>query len=216
MTEKWKDMMARSPYHVDQLKEDDIRRKKMEEKELRVKAYREKVAAVAAMTGRAQETILTKENSKNLDPQTKLVLKLRQAYRDEAVIKTEKEILDSMLSTELRTIASKFSALPILDELSRSGTLGDQSTIESESKTNSQELPQSKATASSKSPSNNRPKNNKSPPAGGKKKENLENESSILSGPLEYTSPNARMKQLQDDVSVEFALKNYDSLDKLP
>lgn len=216
MTEKWKDMMARSPYHVDQLKEDDIRRKKMEEKELRVKAYREKVAAVAAMTGRAQETILTKENSKNLDPQTKLVLKLRQAYRDEAVIKTEKEVLDSMLSTELRTIASKFSALPILDELSRSGTLGDQSTIESESKTNSQELPQSKATASSKSPSNNRPKNNKSPPPGGKKKENLENESSILSGPLEYTSPNARMKQLQDDVSVEFALKNYDSLDKLP
>ncbi len=217
MTQKWKEKMSNSPYLIDQYQEDEARRRRIAEKEMREKNYQSKLQLVNSMSGRASDAVLTKDNSKHLGPKVKLALGLRQSYRDQDVVHEERRILDRMLQDELSNIAGKFRALPVLDEISRSGsrTAGETTTSSIASReSSSQDLPKGRrdtATNSYTSPkSTARSKHRKT------KNNSLVSESSTYSGSLGYVSPNKRMKDLQEQVSVDFSMGKYENIEPTP
>lgn len=209
--------MSNSPYLIDQYQEDEARRRRIAEKEMREKIYQSKLQLVNSMSGRASDVVLTKDNSKHLGPKVKLALGLRQSYRDQDVVHEERRILDRMLQDELSNIAGKFRALPVLDEISRSGSrTADETTTSSiaSRESSSQDLPKGRrdtATNSYTSPkSTARSKHRKT------KNNSLVSESSTFSGSLGYVSPNKRMKDLQEQVSVDFSMGKYENIEPTP
>lgn len=190
----------------------------MAERELRNKIYNSKVELVKSMSGRATDPILTKENSKSFGPTVKLSLGLRQSYRDEEVISEERRILDQMLQDELNEIAGKFNALPILNQICRTnpdGTINEPSSSSSASashgegentRTNTSGTNSYTSARSAKKSNNSKKSKNNS----------IITEGSSGSGPLEYSSPNKRMKDLQEQVSTEFSMGKFENIEPTP
>jgi hypothetical protein len=240
MTEKWESMMGNSPYLVDQARKDDLRRQRQEESEQRKKDYRSKMDLLASMSGKASEKILTRENSQSMLPRQKLAVGLRQSLRDENVIKRERQLLDCILDQELHSIAQKFSSLPVLQEISRRELLLNDSlpeevasTLESsesrqkhyhdqgepqhqQQQQHSRSITSTNSTTMKEKKPNSKSRSSKRGTHTERSHDDVGNESSIFSGPLEYTNPATSMRKLEDEVSMEFALKNFESLDKLP
>jgi hypothetical protein len=237
MTQKWESMMGNSPYLVDQARRDDLRRQRQEESEQRQKDYRSKLNLLASMSGKASEKILTRENSQSMLPRQKLAVGLRQSLRDEDVIKRERQLLDCILDQELHSIAQKFSSLPLLQEINRrelrNESLPDEvsSTLESsesrqknyhgeqpqpQQPLHSRSITSTNSTTIKEKKANNKSRSSKRGTNAERSNDEVGNESSIFSGPLEYTNPATSMRRLEEEVSMEFALKNFDSLDKLP
>lgn len=210
--------MKNSPYLVDQCKVDDLRRKRLEDKAWREKSYHDKLQLVSSMTGRASDRILTKENSRNLSPEVKLALGLRQSCRDEAVVAEEKKILHSMLQDELTTIATKFPTLPVLDQISRSGdNTSSSSTLDPSISTSAESSVRSDPSRRQKklsvSPSRAALSRRSSHSRKTAKNKSIMSEGSSISGPLEYSSPNKRMQELQEQASADFSVSRFEKID---
>jgi hypothetical protein len=201
--------MSDSPYLINQYEEFDTRMKRLEERKYRAQVYKDKLNLVSSMNGKAKDKILTKENSKNLPANMKLALSLRQSLRDEEVIQEEKSMIDTMLNEELCFIANKFRSLPVLNEISQS-SLALSSLVETNNEESTQQDSDSRV-IKGKTPAPGANSKNKTK---SKKKDSIKSESTISSGgPLDYVSPEAQMKELQEDVSVQFRLDNYESLE---
>ena len=211
MMDRWLQKTSSSPYGVDRWKEEENRQTVLKERELRRKINEDKIRTVASMTGHA-DNIFGKVALKNVhNPQTKLALNFKQSLMDEKIISKEQRVLDQMVLDQLSLLVDRFPSI-VSDELASSIKSSTGSLQEDEKEDDSQskesKSDHSRSTIASNNPYIQQLKKMQQNP--------LEQQSKVLgadgsistgfSGPLDYISPDERMRDLADDMSERFKL----------
>lgn len=118
MVKRWEEKMSSSPYGVNQLEKEEKRRITTEEREAQQALDQWRSKLVLSMTGKAALGVAqAKEAKKTANNEQKLALALRQTRKDEATIKLEHKILDTMLLEEVMAVKRKFPNMPVPEHL---------------------------------------------------------------------------------------------------
>ncbi len=201
MISRWVEKSKDSPFTVD-LYEKEMKRKMKHDEFVRQKQiYEGKVRLVASMKGEA-DNIYGKAamDRMGFKSHTKMALQFQQFILDDKVINRDSRRLGKMLYDELDFVAEQFPAvaersveLTIVDKSCNSEMFTCQSpTLDGE------ELSQeSDFAANPYFPDDRKRRDKQQLPSG--------SVSTGFSGPLDYSSPQERMKALQDDLSENFS-----------
>lgn len=210
MVSRWVEKYKDSPFSVDLYETEEKRKMRQEEISHRKKIYDEKVRLVAAMKSEADniygKTAIDKMGFKY---QTNMALKYQQYLLDDSQIRRDNKRLSQMLYDELAYVAEQFPEVA-----DRSMQLSMTNGGESRPDVISYGIPQSTLPddedALSQESESDFPLNPYFEDRGDRSHESRHQHptssvSTGFSGPLDYSSPEARMKELQDDLSEKFS-----------
>lgn len=203
MVDRWGRKLADSPYNVNQAELEEKRQIHLEEHEIEKKIRAERDKLVLSLNGKAALRIVDAERVKSFGAGTKLALSLRQTLRDKDTIQTEHELLNHMLLEEVAAIKRAFPLASIPDTLFKEEMEADNFTFPESISSKSLSITSGnsllKMVRRKKEQGSNKGKQQPPPqpdPHLG------ENESSTFTGPLSYTAPATKIKELEQDLDV--------------
>jgi hypothetical protein len=210
MLNRWIEKYKDSPLSIDLYEKEMKRKLKHDEFVHQKKVYEEKVRLVANMKPEADNIYgKTARDNMGFKYHTKMALQYQQYLLDDKLIRRDNKLLDQMLYDELDTVSAKF---PFVAEKSMQLSAHGVGDLNSFSK--SEDLQSTSPDGEDLSQESEFPPN---PYFRDSKRGNQQNyEQRILScsvstgfsGPLDYSSPEVRMKELEDDLSEKFSETN--------
>lgn len=209
MIDRWKHRYKHSPYKAMNFTQELDRMDAVEQAETRRRIDTQKLRVIQNMTGRYNDPYVTPVTVKTLPLESQLALRYRQHVMDESKVAMEASELERLAAEEFRAIEKKFPKLRTVQSVSSSNmSLSSSSSLASgpviQRRPASRSRPEDCSSQNS-GPSVRRLLSRKGPKLG-MNYDLPASESMSFEGPLEYTSPAEQMRQIQDDISLEFAL----------